>query len=131
MDPHCITCNLPCSGAHSCPDCNMSIHSICCHAVDGDEGFGSSFYCNPCWLNNRETKLQTDRKSSKRGQARQIERMVMESAKKVRTFDVGDNIVLSIPGVDKRSPLVHLISLELFLIVSKKDFIGLVHLLED
>ena len=104
MEPHCITCNRPCSRAHSCPDCNMSIHSICGHAVDGNEGFGSPVYCNPCWLNKRETKLQSDRKYSKRGQARQIERMVKQSVKKVRTFDVGDNIVLPIPEVDKRSP---------------------------
>ena len=104
IEPHWIACNLPCSGAHSCPDCNMSIHSICGHAVDGKEAFGLAVYCNPCWLNKRETNLQTDRKSSKRGQAKQIERMVEQFVKNVRTSDVGDNIVLSISEVDERSP---------------------------
>ena len=41
---------------------------------------------------------------SRRGQSKHIERMGKQSRKKVHTFEVGDNIVLSVPEVDKRSP---------------------------
>ena len=93
LEPHCTVCNRACSRAHSCPDCSKPVHVICGHAVEGTEGFGSPVYCNSCWLNKRESTMQINRKASKRGQSRQIDRMVSQSVKKVRIFDVGDNIL--------------------------------------
>ena len=104
LDPHCAVCNEACSNAHACPDCSKPVHVICGHAVDGVEGYGSPVYCNSCWLQKREIVILKSRESSKRGQSKQIDRMGKQSRKKVHTFVVGDNIVLNIPEVDKRSP---------------------------
>ena len=104
LDPQCAGCNAVCSNAHACPDCSRPVHVICGHPVDGMEGYGSPVYCNSCWLKRREMNILKNREISKRGQSKQIERMGKQSRKKVHTFVVGDNIVLSVPEVDKRSP---------------------------
>ena len=57
-----------------------------------------------CRLGERETTLEQGRKTAKRGQEKQIKRMEKQSIKKARVFEIGDNILLPIPEVDKRSP---------------------------
>ena len=44
-----------------------------------------------------------NRETSKRGQSQRINRLGKQSRVKVHTFVVGDNVVLSVPGVEKRT----------------------------
>ena len=48
--------------------------------------------------------MQHSRATAKRGQDKQILRMEKQSVKKARVLDIGDNIIIPIPVVDKRSP---------------------------
>ena len=57
---------------------------------------------NECWVDARDVDLLEGRLAAKRGQERQISRMVKQSSKKFRTFEKGENVLLSrgVPDLD-------------------------------
>ena len=61
-------------------------------------------WCRNCYLGEREDAIHHSRATAKREQERQINRMEKQSVKKARVMDIGDNIILPIPVVDKRAP---------------------------
>ena len=81
------------------------IHAICGPSAEGNEGYGSPVWCFSCWLENRDGNVQKGRVAAKRGQEKQIEKMVKHSNKKIKLSEVGDNVLVPIPLVDKRSPV--------------------------
>ena len=103
-EPRCSQCDQICSSAHHCPGCYKAIHTICGHSAGQEKGFGSSVWCSECWVDARDVDLLEGRLAAKRGQERQISRMVKQSSKRFRTFEIGENVLLSIPNVDKCSP---------------------------
>ena len=103
-EPLCAVCGLVSSLAHQCPGCQLPVHTICGFPAAGSEGYGSPVWCVSCRLGEIETTLEQGRKKAKRGQEKQIKRMEKQSIKKVRVLEIGDNILLPIPEVDKRSP---------------------------
>ena len=100
----CVVCNEVCSDAHHCPGCYRAIHAICGEAVDGMEGYGCPVWCVSCLLEKRNNTIQEGRRADKRGQQEQIDRMKQQSNKKLQVFGIGENVLLPIPQVDKRSP---------------------------
>ena len=100
----CIVCEAPCTDVHRCPGCHCSIHAICGHPVEGMEGYGCPVWCVSCWLEERSITLQEGRRAAKRGQDQQINRIHQQSMKRSKIIDIGENVLLSIPQVDKRSP---------------------------
>ena len=60
--------------------------------------------CRSCYLSEREDVIHHSRATAKRGQDKQMLSMEKQSVKKARLLDIGDNIIIPIPVVDKRSP---------------------------
>ena len=55
------------------------------------------------WLEQRDTNIFEGRRAAKRGQEKQeMKRQFVK--KKARTYEIGENVLLTIPSVDKRSP---------------------------
>ena len=104
VEPTCVVCLKSCSNAHQCPGCQHPVHTICGFPVAGSEGFGSPVWCLSCYLEEREDTMEQGRKRAKHGQEKQIKRMEKQSIKKARVLEIGDNILLPIPEIDKRSP---------------------------
>ena len=77
---------------------------MCGIQVAGCEGYGTPVWCRSCYLSEREDAIQHSRATAKRGQDKHILRMEKQSVKKARVLDIGDNIIIPIPVVDKRSP---------------------------
>ena len=100
----CIVCEGECTDAHRCPGCHRTIHTICGQTVDGMEGYGCSVWCISCWLDYRADGVRQGRLAAKRGQEKQIQRMINQSSKKIKLVGVGQNVLIPIPQVDRRSP---------------------------
>ena len=79
------------------PEYQLPVHTICGYSVAGMEGYGAPVWCVRCYLNERKESHEKGRTAAKRGQDKQ-------SVKKARILDIGDNILIPIPEVDKRSP---------------------------
>ena len=103
-EPACIVCKQACSDAHRCPGCHQSIHVICGNSADNMEGYGCPVWCQSCLLEERSNTVQEGRRAAKRGQAKQINRMIHQSNKRIKLLNIGENVLLPIPEVDKRSP---------------------------
>ena len=103
-EPSCAVCQQSCSRAHHCPGCDLPVHAICGQPVAGLEGFGSPVWCVSCFLKEREGSHNQGRTSAKRRQEKQIQRMERQTLKKAKQLDIGDNILVHVPEVDKRSP---------------------------
>ena len=100
IDSMCVVCKLVSSDAHSCPSCHQSIHTICGQPVDGMEGYGCPVWCMTCLLQQRTNTIDEGRGAAKRGQERQALRMVKQSNKRLKLFDVGENVLIpNLPGV--------------------------------
>ena len=59
-------------------------------------------WCKSCLLEIKND--QEGRRAAKRGQSKQINRMMHQSNKRIKLFNIGENVLLPIPEVDKRSP---------------------------
>ena len=59
----CAVCDSETSGAHSCPGCKRFVH-VPCGVLHGEEGFGSSVWCQSCLL--KEKNISTQHLSSKK-----------------------------------------------------------------
>ena len=103
-EPSCAVCLKSCNNAHLCPECQLPVHTICGYSVAGMEGYGAPVWCVRCYLNERKESHEKGRTAAKRDQDKQIQRMEKQSVKKARILDIGDNILIPIPEVDKRSP---------------------------
>ena len=104
IEPVCVVCKLACSDAHRCPGCHQSIHIICGNSVENMEGYGCPVWCKSCLLEERSKTIEEGRRAAKRGQGKQINRMIHQSNKRIKLFNIGENVLLPIPEVDKRSP---------------------------
>ena len=51
----CVLCNFETSGAHYQPGCNRFV-DVHCGRTQGEEGYGSSVYCNKCEVANATRK---------------------------------------------------------------------------
>ena len=67
------------------------------------EGYGCPVWCKSCLLEETNT-IQEGRRAAKRGQSKEINRMINQSNKRIKSFNIGENVLLQLPEVDKRSP---------------------------
>ena len=100
----CTVYEEECTSVHNCPSCNNPIHTTCGHSVDGMEGYGCAVWCVTCWIDYRETNIRQGRLKAKRGQIKQIQRMVKHSKQKIHLVEAGENVLIPIPTIDTRSP---------------------------
>ena len=74
------------NSAHHYPGCYKLVHAVCGHSAGQEEGFGSAVWCTECWVDARDVDLLEGSLAAKRGQERQISKMVKQSPKKFRNF---------------------------------------------
>ena len=80
----------------SLPRMSQACHAVCGHSAGQEEGFGSPVWCTECWVDARDVDLLEGCRAAKRGQERQISRMEKQSSKRLRSFEVGENVLFSI-----------------------------------
>ena len=68
------------------------------------EGYGCPVWCVTCWIDYRETNIRQGRLKAKRGQNKQIQRMVKRSNLRIRLAEAGENVLIPIPTLDRRLP---------------------------
>lgn len=93
----CIICEKEASGAHKCFQCNQIVHVICGETGD-NEGYGQNVTCMICM---KKTSVLSQRSSAKEGQVEQAKKMLSYSAGHFPPVDVGTNVSLRIPEVDR------------------------------
>lgn len=93
----CIVCDKPASRAHSCDICKNTVHAICGKSV-GEEGFGCKVLCSLC---TSETVIVSERTSATQSMEKQANRMISRSNKVLEEVDIGCNVVIPIPVVDR------------------------------
>ena len=97
-------CKLDCSHADRCPGCGLSIHIICGSSAENMEGYCCPVWYKSCLLEEISKTIQEDRRAVIRGQSKHINRMMYQSNKTIKLFNIGENVLLPMPEVDKRSP---------------------------
>ena len=60
--------------------------------------------CVTCWIDYWQTNIRQGRLKAKRGQNKQIQRMVKHSNKRIRLAEAGENVLILIPTLDRISP---------------------------
>jgi hypothetical protein len=96
-DSICHICFEPTSGAHTCMGCKKPVHAICGDNV-GEEGYGTQILCRRCVVNK---KRANDRNMADEGQSQQAEKMCQKSSLTLPKLEIGDNVRLQIPKVDR------------------------------
>ena len=67
------------------------------------EGYGCAVWCVTCWIDYRETNIRQGRLKAKRGQNKQIQRMLKHSNKRTLLAEAGENVLIPFPTLDRRS----------------------------
>ncbi|XP_071176328.1 SCAN domain-containing protein 3-like [Mytilus edulis] len=95
----CIVCQKPASNAHSCSNCTSTVRVICGKA-NGEEGYGTTVTVL-CFLCTNEQEIQTERTNATMCTEKQAERMINRSNKVLEEADIGCNVLIPIPHVDR------------------------------
>jgi hypothetical protein len=93
----CIVCQKPASNAHSCSKCSNTVHMIC-GKTNGEEGFGRSVLCFLCF---NEKQIELERSNATVCSEKQAERMLSRSNNILEEVDIGCNVLIPIPQVDR------------------------------
>jgi hypothetical protein len=77
--------------------CKKPVHATCGDNV-GEEGYGTQILCRRCVVNK---KRANDRNMADEGQSQQAEKMCQKSSLTLPKLEIGDNVLLQIPKVDR------------------------------
>jgi len=88
----CIVCEEVTSGAHKCKNCKLYVHIIC--GTSGDE----EVLCQIC---EKAINAQNSRSKSLESLKIQGEKMLNRSNTLLPLIEIGKNVTVSIPNVDK------------------------------
>jgi len=94
---YCVICEES-SGAHKCSVCDQFVHAICGSYSEDREGFGLKVTCNLCVRMNR---INIERQGAKSGQEQQAQKMVSLFISRLRGVDIGTNVVVRVPDLDR------------------------------
>ncbi len=86
------------TGAHKCKACEQYVHAICGIAEEGNEGYGSVIICN---LSFKSQLAAESREEAFNNLKLEAEKMINSSDKLLTVMDIGKNVTVSIPSVDK------------------------------
>src|SRR5215510_8734050 len=95
---YCIICEKESSGVHKCSVCDQFFHAVCGGYGEDSEGFGQNVTCNLCVRKNR---INIQREGAKSGQKQQAHKMVSLSNSRLAAVDIGTNVVVRVPDVDR------------------------------
>ena len=93
----CVICEES-SDAHKCSVCDQFVHAICGSYSEDSEGFGLTVTCNLCVRKNR---INIEREGAKSGQEQQAQKMVSLFNSKLPAVDIGTNVVVRVPDLDR------------------------------
>ena len=68
------------------------------------EGYECAVWCVTCWIDYSEKNIRQGRLKAKRGKNKQIQKMVKHSNKRIRLAEAGENVLIPIPTLYRRSP---------------------------
>ena len=94
-----MICEKESSGAHKCSVCDQFVHAICASYSEDCEGFGLKVTCNHCVSKNL---ISIEREGAKSGQEQQVPKMVSLSNSRLPPVDIGTNVVVRVPDLDRR-----------------------------
>jgi len=86
------------SGTHKCSVCDQFVHAICGSYSEDSEDFRLKVTCNLCVRKNR---INNEREGAKSGQEQQAQKMVSLSNSRLPAVDIGTNIVVRVPDLDR------------------------------
>jgi len=95
---YCVICEKEPSGAHKCSVCDQFVHAICGSFSEDSEGFGLKVTSNLCV---RKTRIIIEREGAKSGQEQQAQKMVSLSNSRFPAVDIGTNVVVRVPDLDR------------------------------
>ena len=95
---YCVICKKESSGAHKCSVCDQFVHVICGSYSEDSEGFGLTVTCNLCV---RKNQINIEREGAKFGQEQQAQKMVYLSNSRLPAVDIGTNVVVRVPDLDR------------------------------
>jgi len=94
-----VICEKESLGAHKCSGCDQFVHAICGSYSEDSEGFGLKVTCNLCVRKNR---INIEREGTKSGQEQQAQKMVSLSNLRLPAVDIGTNVMVRVPNLDRR-----------------------------
>lgn len=94
----CIVCEKHCSAAHSCGSCGKDVHAICGVPNEADEGYGGNITCRLC---HNKQDIMEHRSAAHTGLQTQGAKMLKTSNTKFKDGEVGDNVRIRFPDVDR------------------------------
>lgn len=121
----CVICEKETSEAHKCSDCNKYVHVICGESSENDEGFGANVICKICL---RKKNIDTQRECAKIGQEKQAKKMIAASNSKFSDVDIGTNVAIRVPDVDRgrvapRNVLAVVLTKNSFFLYVRNEFV--------
>jgi hypothetical protein len=96
---YCVICGEESSGTHKCSVCHQFVHAICGSYSEDSEGFVLKITCNLCVRKNR---INIEREGTKSGQEQQAQKFVSLSNLRLPAVDIGTNVVIRVPDLDRR-----------------------------
>lgn len=94
----CIVCEKHCSAAHSFGSCGNDVHAICGIPNEADEGYGGNITCRLC---HNKQDIMEHRSAAHTGLQTQGAKMLKTSNTKFKDGEVGDNVRIRFPDVDR------------------------------
>ena len=92
-----MICEKESSGAHKCSVCDQFVHAICGSYSEDSEGFRLQVTCN---FRVRKNQINIERGGAKSSQE-QAQEMVSLSNSRLPAVDIGTNVVVRVPDVDR------------------------------
>jgi len=93
-----VICEKESSGKHKCSVYGQFVHAICGSYSEDSEGFGLKVTCN-LWV--RKNWINIEWVGAKSGQEQQAQKMVSLSNSRLPAVDIGTNIVVRVPDLDR------------------------------
>jgi len=78
--------------------CDQYVHAVCGSYSEDSEGFGLNVTCNLCV---RKNWINIEREGAKSGQKQQAQKMVSLSNSRLPPVDIGTNVVVMVPDLDR------------------------------
>lgn len=94
----CVVCERLCYSAHICRVCTLPCHIFCGGDLEEGTENGAELTCKLCM---RQDTTTTERQSAKRSLEVQAEQMKKSSDKRFKEGEVGNNVRVPIPEVDR------------------------------
>jgi len=93
-----VICEKDSSGAHKCSVCDQFVHAICGSYSEDSEGFGLKVTCN---FRVKKNRINIEQEGAKYGEEEQAQKMVSVSSSRLPAFDIGTNVVVRVPELDR------------------------------